>query len=376
MIFLLSVFTLIPSAFSWDHHHAIMQVLAESPSALKRSYLAQKVKLPCAQDEREMIQKLAAELQINANKVPVITQECAKNAPGSSSGIKTVSELIASDMIDEPDFGMDQDLPDSADPENERAHMGGKVGPTSQGFRHMYFPGLRWSSPLDTFQLPFHAIGQAPQRFEKLHAVSDRFFKEGNVFWGLRTLLWSLHFVQDLHQPFHVAQVPYFKMLPWKNLFSGFVQRSTQTITNFHYAYEDLILEYVKDADVSDFGTCFEGISAKPVADIYSIIDATRSQAPALGKALYRLFGDRLKSSEIDLPNGKGEIDYYALIHTRNESLSSEEKAALSAADLAEHADVTNRLEGLKQTREISCELMRSLSADTWGELDRAFRAL
>jgi len=48
--------------------------------------------------------------------------------------------------------------------------MGGETGPTSQGFRHMFFGGVDWQHPIQTFQIPFHSIGQAPERFEILRA--------------------------------------------------------------------------------------------------------------------------------------------------------------------------------------------------------------
>ena len=111
----------------------------------------------------------------------------------------------------------------------------------------MYFPGLKWSAPISTFQIPLRAVGLAPIRYDQIRNLSDRLFKEGKPFWGLRTLLWSIHFMQDLHQPFHTTQILDLRFIPIRTLFSGLVARTTQSVANYHYAYEGLMLEYVKE---------------------------------------------------------------------------------------------------------------------------------
>jgi hypothetical protein len=358
---------LISNAQAWDKHQAIMVVATDSLPALKREYLIQNVKLPTPAEEKETIQKVAAQLQVDGSKIPVFT-ETAK------SGATTVRDLIQSSFIDEPDQGMDQNLPDSADRKGDRAWMGGSTGPTSQGFRHMYFPGMVWTSPIQTLQIPFGAIGQAPERFEKLKAISAQFFKDGNEFWGIRTLMWSLHFVQDLTQPFHVTQVPDYRMLPWKKLFSGFVSQSTHSIANFHYAYEGLVLEYINEARISEFNKCFDEIKLQPISNIRDVVQQTRESAPALGSALYRLFGDQMKSAEVNLPEGKGAIDYYQMLHQKEDILpSKEEQGDVASSELKEIHGQLERIRALKEVREISCHQMNEVASYTWSELDQAF---
>jgi len=349
-------------AFGWDQHATILVQMADSPAALTRGYLGHKVELPSPDQEKATIAKLASELQINATKVPLFSENHPKTM--------TVRDLIQSSIIDEPDQGMDQDLPDSADPHGDRAWMGGSTGPTSQGFRHMYFGGIVWTSPIATFQIPFHAVGQAPERYEQMKAASDRFLKEGNLFWGVRTLLWSLHYMQDLTQPFHVTQVPYYRMLPWKNLFSKFVSRSTQVIANYHYAYEGLILEYLNEAQISEFGHCFDGTDARPI-DIHEVAKSTRAMAPDLGKALYALFGDQMKDPRMNLPEGRGSIDDYALLHQKEDVMPpKDEQGDLSKHEMRVLKSQMERVNALKKVRQISCELMGRVAAYTWSGLD------
>ncbi len=360
-------------AQAWDHHHALMENIINSLPALEREYLSKGVAIPTALEEKEMIHHIATELQLNEAKIPVFT-EAGLPAGEHVSANLAVRDLLEGDFIDEPDLGMDQDLPDSADPQNERAWMGGKTGPTSQGFRHMFFAGMEFQSPLQTLQIPFHAIGQAPSHYEKLHALSQRFFKEGNVFWGTRTLLWSLHIMQDLHQPFHVTQIPTLKMVPWHTLFSHFIARTTQAIANYHYAYEGLILEYVREARTNSFHECFEVKEAKPLAHIEDVIQNTRTHSEKIGQATYAVFGNELTNPEVNLPENKGQMDYYALIHSKEDlELQKDEAKDLPESELALIKKQLERVNALKQLRLVTCDLMRSMSEYTWGELDRAF---
>ncbi len=217
--------------------------MMDTKAASERDYLKTMITVPSEEEQKKTIAALTTELQVNAEKIPV-------QKPGKISIKNFLMDDSNYPSIDEPDFGMDQDLPDSADPKGDRAWMGGKTGPTSQGFRHMFFQGIEWMSPLRTLQIPFHGIGQSPERILKFHAVSQKFLQEKNLYWALRTLLWELHFIQDLHQPFHAMQVPYIRMLPWKELFHKFTARSTQVIGNYHYAYEGLVSESL-DEDYS-----------------------------------------------------------------------------------------------------------------------------
>jgi hypothetical protein len=346
-VLILSLFSL--PAQAWDHHQGLMVQMMDTDAAKSRAYLSTMITIPSEKEQKITLENLAKELDVNLEKIPL-------QKPGKVS----IRDFVQDDSIDEPDFGMDQDLPDSADPKNDRPWMGGKTGPTSQGFRHMFFPGLEWSSPIRTLQIPVRSIGQSPERILKLHAISLKFLAEKNSFWAIRTLMWELHLIQDLHQPFHVMQVPYIKMLPWKELFHSFVSRSTQVIANFHYAYEDLINESVGEGKISVLAPCFElpsGDASIPAVNeqvIMDIVHLSRESAYKIGVPLYQLWNAEMKDPVVNLPDGMGTIDYYSYLHANPDEDDQKKKVEL-VHDL------------LKTT----CELMKHVSQVTFSELDR-----
>lgn len=48
----------------------------------------------------------------------------------------------------------------------------------------------------------------AEHRIKLFQELSKMAFRSGHPYWGLRFLGWSLHYVQDLTQPFHNAPIP------------------------------------------------------------------------------------------------------------------------------------------------------------------------
>ncbi len=312
-----------------------------------RGYLKEIIIVPSQEQQKKEIEMISKVLEVNAAKIPL--QE-----PGKI----TVLDFIKGESIDEPDFGMDQDLPDQADPNQDRAWMGGKTGPTSQGFRHMFFPGFEWMSPLRSIQIPFRSIGQAPPRILKLKEIAQNYFSQKNRYWGLRIALWELHLIQDLHQPFHVTQVPAFDMLPFSSLFQGFVARSTQVIANFHYSYEGLISESLLDGSSSKMESCFQEQPGSPVlvdaSTIASVIQMARKNANSIGQALNQLWGEEMKNPKVNLPEGLGIPDYYAYLNA-----SEEDEEQLKESQL------------VHSLLDSTCGLMGHLTKITWSELDR-----
>jgi hypothetical protein len=242
-----------------------------------------------------------------------------------SVGARTVTELLTLSP-DDPDHGMDHDLPDSADPQNERRFMGGHQAPSSQGFRHMYFAGFEWTKPLSTFQVPTHPIGQAIDRFNLLANEARARVRTGDVWWGLRIAGWALHYLQDLTQPFHTNQVPNLKMLPfsallqwppsaaWENL----KRESTRTIENYHWAYEGYVRESLILKERSPFDRCLTGRSStllvsSPSELIEEVVRGSRSRSARMGSALMGVAGTHLKDPEFHLSRKKGTLDYAAM---------------------------------------------------------------
>jgi hypothetical protein len=368
-------------SFAWDQHQQMMELILDSNPQVLPHRNQPPLIIPSEADQKKELAVLAAELQINPEKIPL-------QKPGKIS----VLDFIIGDAVDEPDFGMDQNLPDSADPAGDRSWMGGKQGPTSQGFRHMVFPGIEWGSPLRTLQVPTRSIGQAPERILKLQKVSQQYFAAKKDYWGWRILLWEIHLLQDLYQPFHVMQIPYYRMLPWSDLFSGFVARSTQVVSNYHFAYEGLIRESMSESILSELAPCVQiagaatankaianpvtvnnsyasnpsvgnpsvnhgGGSEVNAASIQEVIRQSRKSAEEIGIPLYQLWDPIMKDPEVNLPEEMGSIDYYAFLHA-----STEEE------------EQSSRVQSVQQLMKTTCGILKNLSTMTISELNRALK--
>ncbi len=247
----------------------------------------------------------------------------------------------------------------------------------------MVFPGMEWFSPLQTFQLPISRIGQAFARIEILGDEIRNANNRGDAFWALRLALWREHFLQDLYQPFHSTQVPSLRMVPWSALFTGLlpglVKRTTHAISNYHYAYEGLVLEWVKNPHsdgASDSGQCFDPREARPYAGEEGFSKTPRRVASSLGAALYSALGDSMKSEEVNLPEGKGGLDYYVLLNAKPHELSGEALSAVSAKDRASYLRANEAVAAIGRIKSITCDLMRELGSGFWGNMDAVFQGL
>jgi hypothetical protein len=365
-----------PNTQAWDEHHVIMERMLETRASKQRVYPYRKITMPCPDDERKELEIIGKDLHINTARVPIFSTNYCK--AGQKNADVMINDMMTSSIIDEPDHGMDQDLPESEDPHHYRRWMGGDTGPTSQGFRHMYFPGFDIWSPLKTFQVPTTPLGEALERIKLLRAEADLYFSRGDKFWGTRLLLWELHYMQDLQQPFHVAQVPSLYFLPLSKIFSGFIGATTHSIANYHYAYEGIALEWAKSAPTSDFKDCFEipevdapNSSFKNPIELISLPVSVDNE---LGSAVYQLFGDSLKTNEIDLPSGVGAVDYFALSKLREPLvLPDEELRQLSPEEVETYRRRLVQFPALDAVKRITCTLMRNVAQISWDELDRSY---
>lgn len=269
------------------------------------------------------------------------------DAPWSSIQAENYRELLQL-AVDDPDQGMDRNLPDSADPSNERRFMGGNTGLSSQGFRHMYFGGWKMAHPLASFQIPTHAIGQSPDRLELLANEAKKLIQAGDLLWGLRILGWSIHYAQDLTQPFHVVQIPSFKVIPWKTVFqwppekgfSALVDESTRTVGNYHRAFEIMVRDDLSRGERSNFHQCLNEPTVTllfpgPRDLAMGLIVESQKRAHRLGNATYSYFGKKLMEPEFDLIKNPELIVPTDLAHRKEieeitcESLRLEEAATL-----------------------------------------------
>lgn len=244
-----------------------------------------------------------------------------KSVKLKSSEAKTYGELLRL-SVEDPDYGIDRDLPDSADPNDDRKFMGGTKGASSQGFRHMYWSGWDWKRPISTFQYPPRALGQSLDRIELLANEARERLRKGDTIWGLRILGWTLHYLQDLTQPFHAVQFPSLKMIPLESLlvwppekiFPNFVSETTRVVTNYHWAYEGYARHALLKGEDSPFKECFSKsggslIVASPRELAIEVMKHSIKRAPAVGLDLMNFVGTHLKSTGVSLAIDPKQVD-------------------------------------------------------------------
>jgi hypothetical protein len=322
-------------------------VLDSLPNTTREQLLIP-LRSPCLDEDHRIYEQLRTQLNLNPLKsfdqmLKPTSRDCLRPT--------TALEILAQGFVDDPDQGMDQDLPEAqaADPTNDRKWMGGKTGPTSQGFRHMFFGGWKPMHPVETIQIPLHAVGKAPDRAQVMADRAAAFFPETHSnlqvdeAWGWRVISWELHYLQDLAQPFHSVQILSFGMLPWNSLFKDlfhfdeFVTETTRTVGNYHLAYEGLVLAELSLAEKSPLKDCLgdasttatlapERVGFPGTANFKAlqVSHASIGLADSFSRALMRFFGPQLKNAGVDLSQHQSVPDY----------------ALLAQSETAEHRDL------------------------------------
>ena len=286
-------------------------------SSDEMNLLRQPVKTGTPEQIQSRYLELATKLQLNPKGKLLSTSE------KTSLGI-----LIPA--VDDPDQGMDQDLPTTFDPTNERKFMGGLTGPTSQGFRHMYFGGWKVFHPIATFQVPFHAMGQAPERTRLFARQAREMIKSGDYAWGIRVIGWAMHYVQDLAQPFHAVQIPNLRMVPFSHLFTDLVPETTRVISNYHWVFEGYALSQIRSPESSTLKECVgqdansalhwnpHDKNADPGELAREVAAQSLKVASEMGSALVAFTQAAeidLKDPKVDLAHHIGVVDYRELAH-------------------------------------------------------------
>ncbi len=335
-LFLFKFFIIFPlflefknKAWGWDEHRTLMPIILKSAPFLDQQILGQSSPTPCETEDRKTYSDLVLQLQLNSfSKLPRTSIDHC----GLENRISYMS-ILTGGVVDDPDHGMDQNLPavsgNSFDPDDDRKWMGGYEGPTSQGFRHMYFGGWQFSHPMTTFQFPLYSIGKGPERVSLLAKKAKELLKSGHKAWGVRVLGWAMHYVQDLCQPFHSVQIVNLKLVPWNELFNWpptvafqkFVDQTTRIVTNLHWAYEGYTLNRVKKGDLSPFAPClsqpekytqfvFDPKNQDPIELAFEVVEKSISIAGSLGSSEQRFFGGRILQNDIDLVKTPNLLDY------------------------------------------------------------------
>ena len=315
------------SSWAWDSHHYFTPWIYEGLTPELKLKLAQKFAAPTQAQDQVVFQQLIKDFHLNGSVAILPT------APATSHFSQiSLADVFQQPFVEDPDGGMDENLDDSADPQGFRHWMGGEKGPTSKGFRHMYFGGWKLERPINSFQVPLKAIGESPMRVELTATRAKKLLHSSDPVWGIRILTWAMHYIQDLTQPFHAVQIPNVKMVPWGEAFmwpptEGFhklVHETTRTIGNYHWGFEEYVASQVKRGKDSPFSEClthperfsklqFNPRTQSPRELALAAAGQSIEIAPEVGAATIGLLGEHLMAPDMDLAHGQGTPDYLIL---------------------------------------------------------------
>jgi len=252
----------------------------------------------------------------------------ARRAP--PPGSQTSAKEILITYSDEPDWGLDKDL---------RLHFSQRLMGGSKGFRHAYYPPWSWHLPL-----PFASQGGAPERALHFYDLARVAFSQKDPYWGFRFLAHSLHYLQDMGQPFHSRQTSS-ELIFWLHPIRG----TAQATSNLHHAFEDYVAyrlqSEMEGAFSDDYILAIQRAPKLAPGSLPSLIRATSRSSHHISKSLFRasrkLFGKRflrldpVSLSKEDLPvlassPAKAEFD-----RTAKEALAISASATSAFLDLA-----------------------------------------
>ena len=173
----------------------------------------------------------------------------------TSKKAATPLEILSYYSID-PDDGRDQDLfvrDEKGKPHarfRDQKWFGALAGANSQAFRHMEKPPFSFRHPIATFGFPFRGVGEATRRCKIWCLASELAFAHGEEYWGWRFLANALHYLQDLHQPFHAGQITPGILIrglgAWPfgwGYSKGFMGTFAQLMSNTHRFFESFIAQ-------------------------------------------------------------------------------------------------------------------------------------
>jgi hypothetical protein len=321
-------------AFAWYEHQYLMPLLISEEalafgdqvfSAEQKRALSAPIPASCGAEDTNGLRRLESALQLHAGTPfgPTSAAACAAKRPTSGA------EILSGSAVDDPDKGMDANLPDAFDPNGDREALGSKTGPGSQAFRHIYFRAWTPAHPILTLHFPRRVLGIAPKRLETLAGYAKAEIPRGKAL-PYRVLGWALHYIQDLSQPFHVVQTPSASMATWYALWTwppnkGFAdlgKETSRSVTNYHWAIEGYVRNRLMEkgeknpfteclTQSSTFTTLPDRASIKGVHELSeAMAGASVRLAPELGTRAVAFFGHDLTLRDKDFTQGQPQPPY------------------------------------------------------------------
>lgn len=327
---ILVVFSAASQAMAWDAHDHVTRLALQSQENWDEiSYEPIENVLSdlsvAGKPAPRTVAGLAHQLGIHADKVNWTWQPVSEN-----SAYPAPLEVIAFGSL-EADGGMDQDH----DASEDQKYMGGTKGPSSQGFRHMYYRKFDVIEPLATFHFPFREMGEAPYRAQLYFDLAVQAKRAGHLFWAYRFLGWGVHYVQDIGQPFHANQLGSVTLFPlWTLISRGFeaaVAEATRLSGNFHLSFEQYTNYFLNtDQGSSPLLVAFkipkgdeilrqlfeQNLKVTIEGGVKALAVSSSHLAPQIVSAQQKLMGKTLRSPEMDIiagfydKQGKPKIDF------------------------------------------------------------------
>jgi len=153
-------------------------------------------------------------------------------------GKKVTIRSILITFVDEPDWGMDNELWGF-----KEYGYGKPRGTSSQAPFHVQY--LHEKLMVKTFAAEI-LEGMVLDRIELFYALTKLAYKTGHKYWAYRFTAWSTHYLQDLCQPYHSNAVPsanfwYYTKLIFSFNIKKIKKETTQLVANRHFLYEDFV---------------------------------------------------------------------------------------------------------------------------------------
>lgn len=201
-------------------------------------------------------------------------------------GETTNAREIMIRYADEPDWGLDDGLPSSP----LYALTGG-----SKGYRHQSYHLANGVVKL----------GEGPKRAKAYYELARVAFRKKDAYWGFRFLARSVHYLEDMGQPYHT------KPILWRQLLDAKLdaKRLTTLATNLHYYYEAYVSHHLRKQASKGQGKWIGAIQDAQAADVFdaeaaavALASFSNARAPELLDALDRFWPRRVKSTKVLQP--------------------------------------------------------------------------
>ena len=139
----------------------------------------------------------------------------------------------------------------------EQFWFGSGTKTSSQAFRHMEKPPFDLLHPLNSAGFPLGTIGQASERAQIYFDLALLVHRVGEPYWAWNFLGCAFHYLEDLGQPYHSAQL--LPPMAWHGLLAylkwgwradfGFIKTVTHVAANLHHYFEGYVDAFLEAPD-------------------------------------------------------------------------------------------------------------------------------